>query len=826
MKTVGRGENTPTCLYPKESCLAEVSCTHCNLVFDESVMIKEYHDSQTLYFCCKGCQGVYHLLGDEGLGTSFYDKLGDTTLQPASQNISSDLEKFDLEGFQNKYIKSNEDGLNEINLIIEGIHCSACVWLNEKVLHKTDGVIEASINYTNNKAKVVWDPDEVKLSHIIETVRSIGYNAYPYDPSLQEERANKSKKEYYSRILVAVFGTMNIMWIAIAHYAGYFTGMQQNFKDILNVAEFILATPVLFYSGWIFFRGAYFGFKNHIVNMDTLVASGALSAYIYSIYAMTTQRGEVYFDSVVMIITFVLVGKYLEVLSKKHAVDTLDSIMGSTPTEVTTLKEGIKSLVSIENIQIGDLIELKPGEKVVIDGVVSTGQGSFDESSLTGENEPVYKQEGAAILSGSICLDSVIHYNASKDVSGSLLTSIVSLLEESITKKPHIEQLANKISGYFSNIILLISLLTFTGWYVFNGNFETALIVGISVIVIACPCALGLATPMATLVGISIAAKRGILFKEATFLETMAKSKVLAVDKTGTITEGKPSVVHAELYDDFDPALLLALVSTSNHPISKGLENYLKQEYDSLATIELENIKSIEAKGIEAAFKGKKLLGGNASLLQERGITVDATSENSLFFFTLEEKVVARFELTDTIREGAKEAIANIQSLGIKVLMLTGDHEQSAQKVAKEVGITEVHAKLLPQEKSALIKNFQDKGQIVVMVGDGINDAIALAQSNIAIAMGQGADVAISVSDVVLLDEKPGSIFEAYKLSRRTFSAVKENLSFSLLYNVIAVPLAVAGFVNPLVAALSMSLSSLVVVGNSMRIKMIKFKES
>jgi len=807
--------------------LAKIACTHCNLEFDESVMIIEEEgdkekSNKKLFFCCKGCQGVYHLLNSEGLGT-FYDKLGDTKLQPASQ-ISEDLEKFDLEGFRNKYIKVHDDGLYEINLIIEGIHCSACVWLNEKVLHKTDGVIEASINYTNNKAKVVWDPEEVKLSKIIETIRSIGYNAYPYDPSLQEERAVKTRKDYYSRILVAVFGTMNIMWIAIAHYAGYFTGMQQSFKDILNVAEFILATPVLFYSGWVFFRGAYYGFKNRIVNMDTLVASGALSAYIYSIYAMITQRGEVYFDSVVMIITFILVGKYLEVLSKKHAVDTLDSLMGSTPTEVTTLKEGIKSLVSIENIQIGDIIELKPGEKVVIDGTLTSGQGSFDESSLTGENEPLYKQNSDAILSGSICLDSVIHYKASKDVSGSLLTSIVTLLEESITKKPHIEQLANTISGYFSNIILLIALLTLAGWYFWNGSFETALIVAISVIVIACPCALGLATPMATLVGISIAAKRGILFKEATFLETMAKSNLLALDKTGTITEGKPSVVKAELFEGFDPSLLLALVDTSNHPISKGISSYLTEENDPLKHLTLENIKSIEAKGIKASYEGKNLLGGNVDLLKNEGVEIDANSENSLFFFAMDNKLLARFELTDTIREGAKEAIEQIQALGINVVMLTGDHEQSAQKVAKEVGIKEVHAKLLPQDKSALVNEFQSNGEVVVMVGDGINDAIALAQSNIAIAMGQGADVAINVSDVVLLDEKPQSILEAYKISKRTFRAVKENLGFSLLYNVIAVPLAVAGFVNPLIAALSMSLSSLIVVGNSMRIKFLNFK--
>ncbi len=804
--------------------MAQISCTHCNLVFDESVMITQKENDETLYFCCNGCQGVYHLLNDEGLGT-FYDKLGDTTLQPATKVFRSDLEKFDLEGFERKYVKKSEDGLSQIHLVIEGIHCSACVWLNEKVLHRTDGIIEASINYTNNKAKIVWDPDEIKLSQIIETIRSIGYNAYPYDPSLQEDRANKTKKAYYSRILVAVFGSMNIMWIAIAHYAGYFTGMQQNFKDILNVAEFILATPVLFYSGWVFFKGAYFGFKNRVVNMDTLVASGAVLAYIYSIYAMTTQQGEVYFDSVVMIITFVLVGKYLEVLSKKHAVDTLDGIMGSTPTEVTILKSGIKSLLSIENVKVGDLIELKPGEKVVIDGEIKSGQGSFDESSLTGESEARYKEKGDEVLSGSICLDSVIHYEASRDISGSLLTSIVSLLEESITKKPHIEQLANSISGYFSNIILLISLLAFAGWYFIDGSFETALIIGISVIVIACPCALGLATPMATLVGISIAAKRGILFKEATFLETMAKSTLLALDKTGTITEGKPAVVKAELFENFDPHLLLALVSTSNHPISKSLIEYIKKNNSSLKTLQLENIKSIEAKGIEATYNGKTVMGGNDLLLKSSGIDIDSNSDNSLFFFVSDDKLLARFELADSIREGAKEAIEQIQDLGIEVVMLTGDHEQSANRVAKEVGISRIYSKLLPQDKSTLVEEFQKSGEVVVMVGDGINDAIALAQSNIAIAMGQGADVAIDVSDVVLLDEKPQSIFEAYKISRRTYSAVKENLSLSVLYNTIAVPLAVAGFVTPLIAALSMSLSSLIVVGNSMRIKTLKFKK-
>ncbi|MDQ1340241.1 MAG: P-type Cu+ transporter, partial [Campylobacterota bacterium] len=543
-----------------------------------------------------------------------------------------------------------------------------------------------------------------------------------------------------------------------------------------------------------------------------------------SIYAMLTRTGEVYFDSVAMIITFVLVGKYLEVLSKKQAVDTLDTLMGSTPTEVTLVKEGTKSLVSVENIVAKDLIELKPGEKVVIDGRVISGQGSFDESSLTGENEPVYKQEGDEILSGSVCLDSVLRYETTKDASHSLLHSIVKLLEESITKKPKIEQLANEISGYFSSVILLIALAAFAGWYLLDGSFEQALITGISVIVIACPCALGLATPMSTLVGISIAAKRGILFKEATFLETMAKSNLLALDKTGTITEGKPSVVNAEIFEGFQPDLLYSLVHTSNHPISQGIVRYLENRYETLHELPLEKIKSIEAKGIEAAYQDSMLRGGNLNFMNDAQIKAAYESKYSLFFFAIGNNLVARFELSDTIRENAAKAIEQIKAMGIKVVMLTGDHEQSAQHVAKSIGIDEVYAKLLPTDKADLIDLFHQKGHIVVMAGDGINDTLALSKADIAIAMGNGADIAIGVSDVVLMDEKPQSIYEAYAISRRTFKAVKENLAFSLLYNVVAVPLAVMGFVNPLVAALSMSLSSLVVVGNSLRIKMMKLK--
>ncbi len=798
--------------------MKKIKCDHCHLEFTEDVMIEEREGEQTRYFCCKGCQGVYHLLKSEGLDT-FYDKMGNTTLQPAA-TVDANLEKYDTEGFIQKYVKE-VDGFCEVSLIIEGIHCSACVWLNEKVLYKKEGIIEASINYTNHKAKIVWDPEVLKLSDIIATIQSIGYNAYPYDAKIQEERINKTRRDYYARLLVGVFATMNIMWIAVAQYVGYFTGIRADYKNILNIAEFVLATPTLFYTGWVYFRGAYYGLKNRHINMDFLVATGATLAYIYSIYAMVTQHGEVYFDSVTMIVTFIFIGKYLEVLSKKKAVDTLDKMTGTLPTEVIVIEGNEKKLKNVEEVVEGDIIEVTPGDKIVIDGVILSGEGSFDESSLTGESHPVLRKEGDEIISGTVSLDSVIRYKAVKSFENSMLSTIVTLLEESVTKKPKIEKLANEISGYFSVTILLIALATFIGWYYFEGSFEHALIVAISVIVIACPCALGLATPVATLVGIGEGAKRGILFKEASFLETMAKSDVLLLDKTGTITEGKPKVIDYKALESFDINLLYALVSTSKHPISQGVKRYLEEHHEALELPELEEVKNIEARGIRAKYQGEELAGGGLKLLEEMGIAISLDEDKSIFAFIVNGEPKAYFYLQDSPKEGAKEAIEEIRKMGLEVVMLTGDMEQVAQKIASEVGIEKVYSGLMPQDKAAIVDRYHEEKKIVIMAGDGINDALALSKSDIAIAMGSGADISVEVSDVVLIDDKITSLKDAVKLSKATYRNIKQNLLLSLTYNLLTVPLAVAGYVIPLVAALSMSLSSLLVVANAVRIKSV-----
>ena len=791
----------------------KVSCSHCHLEFDQSVMIKDGE----YFFCCNGCQGVFNLLNDEGLD-SFYDKTSNTKLSPPKE-IYEDSLSFDTEAFRDAFVSKDSDGFSKVSLIIEGIHCSACVWLNEKALHKMDGVIEANINFTNNKASIVWADNVVKLSSIIDMIRSIGYNAFAYDASTQEFYANKQRKSYYLKMAVAIFASMNIMWIAVAQYAGYFSGITQDVKNILNIAEGILATPVLFYSGWIFFRGAYYGLKNKVVNMDLLVATGATLTYIYSIYITILQKGEAYFDSVSMIITFVLIGKFLEVLSKKNAADTLDVISKHIPSEVSILKDNTIILCKLDDVKVGDIVVIASGEKVLLDGEIIKGQGSFDESNLTGESKPIYKTKGDSIISGTTSIDADIQFRASKDFKHSTLSNLVTLLESAIQKKPKIQQMANKLSEHFSSAILALSVLTFMVWLLFGFSFEVSFMIGISVIVIACPCALALATPVATLVGLNLGAKKGILFKEAAQLESMAKIDTLVLDKTGTLTMGKPEVVDEYIYGDFDINLLYSMVKLSKHPIAIGIKNYLKIKHKDMQEIIFEEFLQVPASGMKAKYQDKKIFGGNLKLLKNNDINIDFKTKNSIFYFVINKKVVAIYELSDKIKQDAVELIDSVKAKGIKVVMLTGDNELSAKRVASKIGIDEFLYEQTPQDKSNFIEKLHKESKSVVMVGDGVNDILALAKADIGIVMGSGSDIAVEVGDIVLLNNSLKSLSDAFRISLTTYTLIKQNLFISLGYNAITIPLAMAGYVIPLVAAISMSLSSLLVVGNSMRIR-------
>ncbi|MGB5791320.1 heavy metal translocating P-type ATPase [Poseidonibacter sp.] len=805
--------------------MSKVKCNHCHLSFTDEVMIKD----NELNFCCKGCQGVYHLLKDDGLD-SFYDKLGNKTIAPPLDIDNDDLAKFDTDSFTKNYVKKTKEEFNQVDLIIEGIHCAACVWLNEKILYDTKGIIEANINFTTNKAKIVWDEDELKLSDIIAKIRSIGYNAYAYDSSIADKKATKAKQDYFIKMMVAVIASMNIMMLSVAKYTGFFTGIDEEVKDMIHIGEFLLSTPVLFYSGWIFFKGAYYGLKNRVLNMDFLVSSGATLTYIYSLFILFGAKGESYFDSVAMIITFVLVGKYLEVIGKKSAVDTLDKIKSSLPLEAVIITNGVKKTVALNNISIGNIVEIKAGEKVPVDGKIIEGEASFDEASLTGESIPVFKKASDMVYSGTINTNGVILFEATTDFKNSTFSTIVTLLEDSLNSKPKIQDKANEVSKGFTLAILSLSFLTFLVWYFFGldlgfdydgvNHFEKSFIVAISVIVIACPCALALATPIASLIGISELAKKGLLFKEAKFIESLAKANTVVFDKTGTLTKGQLSVVKANILDEnIDKLnLLYSLLDSSNHPVSKSVKKYLKENFD-LDLVKLSDIKSIDAKGMSASFNNQNLLGGNLELLKQEKIKYDFKSNNTVYIFAIDNEVIATFELEDEIKDYAKELIKYLQEHDTSVVMLTGDTKEVAQKVSQQLNIKKYLAHQTPTSKALFIKELRAKDNVVIMVGDGVNDSVALSNADVAIAMGSSADISLAVSDIVLLNSSLISLKEAFVISKRTYKFIKQNLAISLIYNMVTIPFAMFGFVIPLVAALSMSLSSLLVVLNSLRIK-------
>jgi len=438
---------------------------------------------------------------------------------------------------------------------------------------------------------------------------------------------------------------------------------------------------------------------------------------------------------------------------------------------------------------------------------------------LTGESEPMYKVEGDAVISGTTSIDADIQFRATKDFEHSTLSNLVQLLESAINKKPKIEQIANRLSEYFSSTILMLSLITFIVWWFWPHSFETAFMVGISVIVIACPCALALATPVATLVGLSLGAKKGILFKEAAQLETMAKVDTLVLDKTGTITVGKPEVIKENIFEEFNIELLYSLVKSSKHPVSHGIYEYINSKIENLNIIAFDEFKQIPAQGISAVLNSTEIFGGNYKLMTENGIIVEYSSNNTLFYFAVDKKVVAIYELNDKIKDGAKELVGSLRSRGIETIMLTGDNEQAAFRVAKEINLERVYSEQTPEDKAAFVSNLHEENRTVVMVGDGVNDVLALARADIGIVMGSGSDIAVDVSDVVLLNDSLTSLEDSFKISRTTYGLIKQNLGISLVYNAITIPLAMAGYVIPLVAAISMSVSSLLVVGNSMRIR-------
>lgn len=760
------------------------------------------------FFCCTGCEAVFELVQSKGLG-DFYERLGKNSLEPV--NFKQNLGVFD------SFVRPTNEGFSEIHLVIDGIFCAACVWLNEKILIEEQGVIEASVNPLTHKARVVFDERQVSLKRILTLIQSIGYKPSAYDPLKQEQKALSTKRKFYSKLVVAVACVMNVMWIAVAKYAGFFSLMDAQTKDILNFAEFVLASPVLFYTGSAFYKNAYFSLKHGQISMDFLVIFGASLAYAYSLWAMFSRGGEVYFDSVAMIICFVFVGKYLEVLVKKHATDTMDGLNDFLKGEILVFNGKEFAPKDAYAVQVGDIIQLKTGDKILIDGVCVRGEASIDSSSLSGESEPVLVQAGTNINSACVVLDGSVEYRALKPYAESKLSQIISLLE--LSQKPKIQSLVAQIAVYFSRTVLAVALLCFCFWYfVRESGAEFALINAISVLIIACPCALALATPVSNLIALFQALKLKVLFKSSDKIEDLSKCDYAVFDKTGVLTDFKLKIARYELNQKANLNELFAFINLSNHPVSASIREFLQEKVRDKKHLEFSAVKEIRAKGISARLKNDEFIGGNAQFLQECGIKMNQKFSDTHFVFAKNGEILAHFEFESVLRAGASELVSYLKKIKMPIKMLTGDNEKAAQKVASKLGITDFTAFCLPENKMQVITTLSKKHK-VLMVGDGVNDALALQNAAVAVSLKQGADLAAQNSDIILLKNDLRALEQAIRLSKKTFIIIKQNLAFSLCYNALTIPLAFVGLINPLVAAASMSLSSVVVILNALRIR-------
>ena len=760
------------------------------------------------FFCCTGCEAVFELVQSKGLG-DFYERLGKNSLEPV--NFKQNLGVFD------SFVRPTNEGFSEIHLVIDGIFCAACVWLNEKILIEEQGVIEASVNPLTHKARVVFDERQVSLKRILTLIQSIGYKPSAYDPLKQEQKALSTKREFYSKLVVAVACVMNVMWIAVAKYAGFFSLMDAQTKDILNFAEFVLASPVLFYTGSAFYKNAYFSLKHGQISMDFLVIFGASLAYAYSLWAMFSRGGEVYFDSVAMIICFVFVGKYLEVLVKKHATDTMDGLNDFLKGEILVFNGKEFAPKDAHAVQVGDIIQLKTGDKILIDGVCVRGEASIDSSSLSGESEPVLVQAGTNINSACVVLDGSVEYRALKPYAESKLSQIIALLE--LSQKPKIQSLVAQIAVYFSRTVLAVALLCFCFWYfVRESGAEFALINAISVLIISCPCAFALATPVSNLIALFQALKLKVLFKSSDKIEDLSKCDYAVFDKTGVLTDFKLKIAHYELKQKANLNELFAFINLSNHPVSASIREFLQEKVRDKKHLEFSAVKEIRAKGISARLKNDEFIGGNAQFLQECGIKMNQKFSDTHFVFAKNGEILAHFEFESVLRAGASELVSYLKKIKMPIKMLTGDNEKAAQKVASKLGITDFTAFCLPENKMQVITTLSQKHK-VLMVGDGVNDALALQNAAVAVSLKQGADLAAQNSDIILLKNDLHALEQAIRLSKKTFIIIKQNLAFSLCYNALTIPLAFVGLINPLVAAASMSLSSVVVILNALRIR-------
>ena len=735
--------------------------------------------------------------------------------------------------------------IEKYNLPVTGMTCASCVARVEKILNKIEGIENVKVNYATEKVSFEVADETVDITQASKQLEKYGYSIElqtHHEKSLDIDKKNVLSNEYNelkSQFIFALIFTVPIFIISM--FSNMFSAWPLS-QDYTNKILLILTTPVLFISGKRFFKIFWTNLKHFSFEMNSLVAIGTGSAFFYSTVVtlfpdlVSTEQNipHVYFDTAAVIITLILMGKVLEAKAKNKTNTAIKKLIELKPKEATIIVNNKEIKIPLEELTLNQLVIVKPGEKIPADGIITKGFSSVDESMITGESLPIEKMQGSKVIGGTINKNGTFVYQITSLGDNSVLGQIITMVKEAQGSKAPIQKLADKIAAVFVPVVIGVALLTFFGWFLFGGenSFTIALVNFVAVLIIACPCALGLATPTAIMVGTGLGASKGILIKNGESLEIAHKITTVVLDKTGTITEGNPTVTDV-LTNQINVTELLSFICSiekkSQHPIAEAILNYTKSM--KIKSYEVESFYNIDGLGLTATINGKRVLTGNQKLMKEYSIDTNIfikeyerfTKEGkSVVFVSVEGKLSGLLAVEDPIKQTTKDAIKKIKLLGIDVVMLTGDNEKTAKAIADRIGIQNYFADILPKEKAEKVKELQNQGNIVAMVGDGINDAPALVTANLGIAIGTGTDVAIESSDITLIKGDLLSVLSAIKLSKQTIRTIKQNLFWAFIYNIVGIPLAALGFLNPMIGALAMSFSSVSVISNSLRLKRYK----
>ncbi|SDP80797.1 heavy metal translocating P-type ATPase [Clostridium gasigenes] len=770
-------------------------------------------------------------------------------------SINFDETKVSVEDIQIAVEKAGYKAINDASnktMKIEGMTCASCAKAVERATRKIDGVTEANVNYATEKLIINYEPSKVKVIDIKKAIEKAGYKAIEEETTVDADKEKKGKeiKLLWKKFVISTIFTVPLLYISMGHMMGLylpdFINPMMN-PEVFALSQLLLTIPVII-AGNRYYTVGFKALIRRSPNMDSLIAIGTSAAVLYGIFATvkivggdTSYAMDLYYESAAVIITLITLGKYLESVSKGKTSEAIKKLMGLAPKTAIVIRSGKEIEITIEEVEVGDIIVVKPGEKMPVDGEVVSGTTSVDESMLTGESMPVEKNSGDKIIGASINKNGTINYKATKVGKDTALAQIIKLVEDAQGSKAPIAKLADVISGYFVPIVIGLAVLSGLGWYFIGGESEIfSLTIFISVLVIACPCALGLATPTAIMVGTGKGAEYGVLIKSGVALETAHKIQTIVFDKTGTITEGKPKVTDVVVINGIAQNDLLQLAASaekgSEHPLGEAIVKGAEEK--GLEFKKLDFFKAIPGYGIEVKIDGKNILLGNRKLMIDSKISLVelekisdelAGEGKTPMYIAIDNKMAGIIAVADTVKASSKKAIEKLHEMGIEVAMITGDNKRTAEAIAKQVGIDRILAEVLPQDKANEVKKLQAEGKKVAMVGDGINDAPALAQADIGIAIGSGTDVAMESADIVLMRSDLMDVPTALQLSKSTIRNIKQNLFWAFGYNIIGIPVAMGilhifggPLLNPMIAGAAMSLSSVSVLTNALRLKRFK----